>query len=569
LDEPVALEAQDPLLGLLREKGLAHERRYLEALRGQGRTVMEISGRGALGDRHAATAAAMGGGAEVIYQGALMTGQWQGYADFLVRVAGRSALGDYLYEAVDTKLSGAAKPNHALQLSVYSMLLAEEQGALPQHMHVVLGDERMVTLRTGDLRYYFEVARERFQGFLAAPPPESVGQPCGHCSVCRWSEHCETEWQRVDHLSLVANITRGQRAKLEVAGISTMSGLAALGVDLRIPGLQPKLLSRLRSQARLQTEKRRDGGNRHELLAPIEGKGLARLPRPNPGDMFFDGGLEYLFGFVHVVAGKKVFLSFWGHTREAEKQAFEQAMDFIMGRLTAFPDAYVYHYANYEESALKRLAMLHGTREAEVDHLLRTHKLVDLYRVVREGVQVSEPSYSIKNLETFYMEARSSGVKSAGASVVVYEQWRQQQDPALLQEIADYNEADCWSTLLLRDWLLTLRPDGTAWYTGGSDEPVDPERERKRLQAEQRASSTVASLEQAPAEELPFRELVGQLLEFHRRENKPAVEAPCNTIEQMRLVNTLCFVKAYAEGKVAGVGDNAASRFDAGGCHGT
>jgi uncharacterized protein len=26
------------------------------------------------------------------------------------------------------------------------------------------------------------------------------------------------------------------------------------------------------------------------------------------------------------------------------------------------------------------------------------------------------------------------------------------------------------------------------------------------------------------------------------------LEAPCNTIEQMKLVNTLCFVKAYAEG---------------------
>jgi superfamily I DNA and/or RNA helicase len=28
------------------------------------------------------------------------------------------------------------------------------------------------------------------------------------------------------------------------------------------------------------------------------------------------------------------------------------------------------------------------------------------------------------------------------------------------------------------------------------------------------------------------------------------LEAPCNTIEQMKLVNTLCFVKAYAEATV-------------------
>jgi predicted RecB family nuclease len=529
LDAPVAHETEDPLLALLQEKGLAHERRYLDVLRDQGCEVVEIPGRGALHDRHAATIVAMRAGAQVIYQGALAQGQWQGHADFLVRVPGQSALGAYLYEAVDTKLSGSAKPNHALQLAVYSMLLAAEQGAKPHDMSVVLGDGTPVRLRVADLHYYFDVARERFQGFFAPLPAMSVGQPCGHCGVCRWSAHCEAEWERIDHLSLVANITRGQRAKLGAAGISTMSALGALDSGSRIPGMQPAIVSRICTQARLQTQKRLDGKNRYELLAAVEGKGFARMPPPNPGDVFFDmegdplyeEGLEYLFGFVHVVAGQPVFVPFWGHTREEEKRAFEQAMDFITEQLRAYPDAYVYHYASYEENALKNLAMLHGTREAEVDQLLRMHKLVDLYRVVREGIQVSEPSYSIKNLETFYMEARGGEVTSAGASMVVYEQWRQLQDPQLLQEISDYNEADCRSTMLLRDWLLTLRPEDTTWFTGEPDEPVDPERERKRVAAEQRAKSTIASLAQAPTTELRFRELVGHLLEFHRRADKP------------------------------------------------
>jgi len=81
----------------------------------------------------------------------------------------------------------------------------------------------------------------------------------------------------------------------------------------------------------------------------------------------------------------------------------------------------VYHYAAYEQSALKRLAMLHGTRESAVDDLLRAGTLVDLYQVVRESIRVSEPSYSIKNLERFYMEERTGDVTDAGASVVVYE----------------------------------------------------------------------------------------------------------------------------------------------------
>ena len=529
LDELMAGAEDDPLLVLLQEKGMAHERRYLEKLKAEGREVVQIASEGSLSDRHSATIEAMRAGAEVVYQGALIAGQWHGYADFLARVSGKSAFGAFHYEPVDTKLSRSAKPNHALQLSVYSMLLAAEQCAPAEHVHIVLGDDSVVSLRVADLRYYFGVAQEHFQAFFEPLPVSSTGQPCSHCAYCRWSEHCESEWEAADHLSLVANITGNQRAKLEAVGISTMSALGALPLEHRVPGLQPAILKRIRGQARLQADKRRDGVNRHELLAAIEGRGFSRLPEPNPGDLFFDmegdplfdGGLEYLFGFVHVVAGKQMFKPFWGHTRDEEKQAFEQAMDFITAQLAAFPDSHVYHYASYEESALKRLAMLHGTRENEVDHLLRTFKLVDLYKVVREGIQVSEPSYSIKNLEAFYMEARSEEVQSAGASVVVYEQWRQLQEPKLLQEISDYNEADCRSTLLLRDWLLSLRPDGTPWYTGAADEPEDPARTARRLDAEQRARSTIASLMLGPADELPFRELIGQLLEFHRRENKP------------------------------------------------
>jgi RNase_H superfamily len=165
--------------------------------------------------------------------------------------------------------------------------------------------------------------------------------------------------------------------------------------------------------------------------------------------------------------------------------------------------------------------MLHGTRENEIDNLLRQGKLVDLYRIVREAVRVSEPSYSIKNLEAFYMPRREGDVKTAAASVVMYEQWRRLGEVRLLQEIADYNEVDCRSALLLRRWLLSLRPVGITWYDGAVGERPDPEREARRLEAEQRAIDTVARLLAAPAGELPFRELVGHLLEFHRREAKP------------------------------------------------
>ncbi len=77
---------------------------------------------------------------------------------------------------------------------------------------------------------------------------------------------------------------------------------------------------------------------------------------------------------------------------------------------------------------------------------------------------VSEPRYSIKNLETFYMGRREGEVKDADASIVYYERWKETGDSELLDQIQDYNEDDCISTQLLREWLLTMRPTDTPWF---------------------------------------------------------------------------------------------------------
>ena len=184
---------------------------------------------------------------------------------------------------------------------------------------------------------------------------------------------------------------------------------------------------------------------------------------------------------------------------QAEKRAFEAAMDFIATRLEAHPDAYVYHYANYEETALKRLAMVHGTREAQLDDLLRRRKLVDLYKVVREGVRISEPGYSLKNVEVFFGGDRAGEVKTALDSMVVYDQWQQTGDQALLDQIGAYNEADCRSLLACRDWLLSLRPprshgSGPRALRMPSILADDPARAAKRKEAEERNAALVARL---------------------------------------------------------------------------
>ena len=74
-------------------------------------------------------------------------------------------------------------------------------------------------------------------------------------------------------------------------------------------------------------------------------------------------------------------------------------------RLAAHPDMHVYHYAAYETTALKRLTAEHGILEDELDELLRRETFVDLYTVTRQALRISYPSYSIKKVREFFMEA--------------------------------------------------------------------------------------------------------------------------------------------------------------------
>ena len=125
--------------------------------------------------------------------------------------------------------------------------------------------------------------------------------------------------------------------------------------------------------------------------------------------------------------------------------------------------------------AIKRLAQQYGTREDQVDDLLRGRKLVDLYKVVREGIQTSEPAYSLKNLEVFYAPERTEEIKSGDDSIVAFERWLALGDDTLLQQIEEYNAFDCRSTKLCRDWLLTLRPSEVEWF-----DPKNSGRARRR-----------------------------------------------------------------------------------------
>ena len=193
---------------------------------------------------------------------------------------------------------------------------------------------------------------------------------------------------------------------------------------------------------------------------------------------------------------------------------------------------HVYHYAPHERSKLRSLAVKYATREAEVDDLLRNGVLVDLFAVVKQGMQVGEESYSLKKLERHHgFERTDFRVREGGGSIVAYETWLQCAADDLLDAIRAYNEEDCRSTASLRDWLLGVaRPEAEAEFGVDFSELGEPEQSRNgrarvaaavvqdlidRLTADLEVESDDDTLEQAT------RRLLSHLLLFHRRESNP------------------------------------------------
>ncbi len=153
----------------------------------------------------------------------------------------------------------------------------------------------------------------------------------------------------------------------------------------------------------------------------------------------------------------------WAHNRVDERTALTDFLAMVAKRRKRRPNMHIYHYAPYEKTALLRLAGRYGVGEDEVDELLRSGTLVDLYPLVRKSIRVGAESFSLKALEPLYMGAqlRAGDVTTATGSITSYARYcelqsagRSDEAASALKEIEDYNHYDCRSTRELRNWLL-------------------------------------------------------------------------------------------------------------------
>jgi uncharacterized protein len=490
-------EPEDATLERAGRLGGEHELRVLDGYRATyGRGVVEIaetrsSDAAGLADAVARTNAALASDADVIYQAAFATDEFVGFADFLVRD------GQGRWVVQDSKLARRARVTALMQLSAYVDQLDRLGVERSDRVELLLGDGTTSTHLADDLLPVFCLRRKRLRALIADRRLDlgldgaaiAWGDPRGELGViaCGRCATCDAEVVRFRDLLLVAGMRPVQRDRLRAAGIATIDDLAAAGAGPK--GMNPDTFAMLQTQARLQLSA--PAGTGQAVMAPsgeappmppfevVAPTALGALPRPDLGDLFFDfegdplytegealvWGIDYLFGWVDA---REQYSALWAHSFAEERVALETFLDFLRVHRAQHPDFHIYHYAPYEPTHLLTMAARHGTREADVDRLLRDGVFVDLYPIVRRALRIGSRSYSIKKLEPLYMgdEVRTSDVQKGDDSIVRYVEARALRDDgdeagaqAILDDLADYNGYDCVSTRRLRDWLVDRARD--------------------------------------------------------------------------------------------------------------
>ena len=533
-----------PVLETLQELGNQHEADYLEFLRGEGKTIAEPKP----GDSSQWITDAIRNGTDIIYHPRLVNDRWSGEADFLIK---RTDGSKKIYEAYDTKLARKTRAQTLLQLYVYSLWLKEMAPKLaiepPHSMYVVTPVDGFTVenYRIDDFAAYLRYLDEDFAHFLENPA-DSYPEAIPFCDFCNYWTECNKRRREDDYLGFVAGISSSQRATLKEVGIKTLEQLAVAEELPRKSSGSYASLHNARNQAALQLQARQKKTNLCELkpLSGDEPHGLSLLPAPTVDDIFldFEGDhfaqegkvVEYLTGYVTHASDGYSYKALWATTPAEEKVAFESFIDFAVDTYNKNPGAHIYHFAPYEDAALKRLMIKYSTREIELDLLLENQVLVDLHKIVKKSLFASVEKYSLKDLEVFLDFEREQDLGDVGQSMRFLEGVLSDSfaiDEETLQQhqliVEDYNREDCLATLELQRWLESLRDkaikDGLSLSR--------PEKSDTKKKNEKEVDLEIASLRQQLLHRLsddltPTNDeeqailLLANLVGYYRREQK-------------------------------------------------
>ena len=381
------------------------------------------------------------------------------------------------YSVWDVKNGAKVKPGYLIQLGQY----IEQLGSITPVagagiVHSWGNDVSQVDVAKASS--HFQKAFDRLSRVLASKTStdwsnsEIESWSCperGTCSSihCEYPELCKQTWVESDSVVLLPSFGSGNIKKLKAAGFETVTSVSLANNLDRPESIKVETWGKFQSFAQVMVNERLNGPSVEVFKGFVPG-----LPTPSPHDLFFDiewfnpvtshEALVFMFG---VVDANEEFKLFKTDDFEGELRAFDDFLDFALSRV-ATTDGRIYHYNNPETVYLKKLSDRYGGhRTKDVKFLIS--RMVDLMKEAKRTFIPGSGSYSIKKLERYYdadTELHRDKLVKGGEDAMLNFHLRIEalrvgdvsHADELLDNIARYNQDDCLSTKLLRDWLLTL-----------------------------------------------------------------------------------------------------------------
>jgi predicted RecB family nuclease len=394
----VSQEQKDPMSPyreLLLERGREHERRVKDTAFPSGRQLHyetpEEGFRRLLEE--------MASGAEVISGPPLfyLPENMRGIPDILEKRTGHpSVFGNYHYVVTEIKQARKIKREHILQAAFYTCVLGKIQGHLPGTFRIINHDLKTQEYSFSDYEVELQIAVKGTQAIL-----NGIERPSATYNAAEWpwERYINHEAIRMRDVSLVGQVGPRMKEKLVSRGFKKIWDVSSAGNEAlqAIEGISDSTAKKLILNARALMKNEPipidlSGLNFHaksvEIFLDMEGTDEPDLEGATDA-------VDYLIGVIVRKDGADEYHPFIAHRREDEEKMFYDFMSF----LKEHNDYVIYHWHNYENWHMKRLARRHNLVE-ESDALALSH-LVDLHRVATRAFAFPTYTNGLKDIAAY------------------------------------------------------------------------------------------------------------------------------------------------------------------------
>lgn len=439
---------------LLWEMGLQTEHEYLEVL---GDLPYQDLKALPIDEACEKTVQLMQQGVDLIYQGAIRSGEWLGRPDLLVRRHNaRSVYGNYYYEAIDIKAGKGwefhdgkrthFKKHYAYQVMFYREILRNIQGYAPPLAHIINVDKEVEEFDPATFENAYEKALVEVVQLVAG---QEKSEPVlgSACHMCQWYVKCRRWVEGTRDLSGLFQVGR-VKFEFKKFGVHTIFEAAKLTekqmeeMAEQIPRVGMKTLRHMKERAVVKLSKK-------PLLKP--GYSFPQAQR----EIYFDieddptQGFTYLFGMVEMEQGEDLgYRYFIARSPEDEESAVRGFWRYIEQNR----DAVFYVYSAKERSTLRHLMLRYELDPAVFEQYVACE--YDLYTdLVLKYTEWPAYSYGIKQIAQLLGFSWRDEDPGGANSIAWYHDFiEDSQREDILQRILEYNEDDCRAMIVLKDY---------------------------------------------------------------------------------------------------------------------